>query len=67
LKTKNGYVVADLRPFDWGICGKDWQHGILDSSALPYAVWNLHGNAVYVHNCDKKDLSGFDLDFNGKE
>lgn len=62
MKTKNGYVVRDLRPFDWGAYGKDYQHGKLDCSILPYAIWNLEGRAEYVHGCDKNDLSGFDLD-----
>jgi hypothetical protein len=49
-KTKNGYMVADLRRCDRGIFGDEWLVGYLDCSHFPYAFWNLEGEADYVHN-----------------
>jgi len=60
--TKNDYVVADLRSYNWGIMGDDWLMGCLNCSHFPYAIWNLEGKTEYVHNLENHDhINEFDL------
>lgn len=61
-KTKNGYEVRDLRPYDWGAWGKEWQSSFLNCSNFPSAIWDLNGKAFYVHNLENYDhIEEFDL------
>ena len=57
----NGFEAFDFKPCKRGILGDKWISATLDSAATPYAIWGLDGKCAYVHNCDKLDLSGFDL------
>jgi hypothetical protein len=61
-KTRNGHAVADLRPYDRGILGKEWLMGYLNCSHFPYAIWDPQGKADYVHNMGNyKHINEFDL------